>query len=63
MAQSLGTFGQIRRAFDSRVDHTHKNQKCVNSASVKVKEICIYNFSRNIFYVIHLGNDSVHVLI
>ena len=54
MAQSLGTFGQIRRAFDIRVGHTHKNQKCVNRASVKVKEISINNFSRKIFYVIHL---------
>ena len=62
MAQSLGTFVQIRRAFDSRVGHTHKNQKCVNRASVKVKKISINNFSRKIFYVIHLGNNSVHFL-
>ena len=59
MTQSLGTFGQIRRAFDSRVGHTHKNQKCVNSASVKVKKISINNFLREIFYVIHLGNDGL----
>ena len=63
MAQSLGTFGQIRRAFDSRVGHTHKNQKGINSASVKVKKISINNFLRKIFYVIHLSNDSVHFLI
>ena len=60
MAQFLGMWGQIRRAFESRVGQTHKNQKCVNSTSVKVKKISINNFSRKIFYVIHLGNDSVH---
>ena len=57
MAQSLGMFGQIRRAFESRVGQTHKNQKCAHSTSVKVKKISINNFSRKIFYVIHLGND------
>ena len=38
MAQSLGTFGQIRMAFESRDGKTNKNQKCVNSTSVKVKK-------------------------
>ena len=63
MAQSLGMFGQIRRAFENRVGQTHNNQKCVNSTSVKIKKISINNFSRKIFCVIHLGNDSVHFLI
>ena len=63
MDQSLGMFGQIRRAFESRVGHTHKNQKCVSGTSVKVKKISINNFSRKIFYVIYLVNESVHFLI
>ena len=37
MDQSLAMFGQIRRAFESRDGKTNKNQKCVNSTSVKVK--------------------------
>ena len=60
MAQSLGMFGQIRRSFESRVGQTHKNQKCVNSTSVKVKKISMNSFLRKIFYLIHLGNDSIH---
>ena len=56
-------FGQIRRAFESRVGQTHKNQKCVNSTSVKVEKISINNFSRKIIYLIHLGNGSAHFLI
>ena len=63
MAQSLGMFGQIRRTFVNRVGQTHKNQKCVNSTSVKVKKISMNSFLRKIFYLIHFGNDSVHFLI
>ena len=63
MAQSLGMFGQIRRAFESRISQTHKNQKSVSSTSVKVKKISMNSFLRKIFYLIHLGNDSVHFLI
>ena len=63
MAQSLGMFGQIRRAFESCVGQKHKNQKCVNSTSVKVEKISINNFSGKIIYLIHLGNDSAHFLI
>ena len=63
MAQSLETFGKIRRALESRVSQTHKNQKCVNSTSVKIKKTSINNFFREIFYLIHLGSDSVHFLI
>ena len=63
MAQSLGMFGQIRRAFESRVGQTHKNQKCVNSTSVKITKISMNSFLRKIVYLIHLGNDSVHFLI
>ena len=63
MAQSLGTFGQIRRAFESHVGQTHKIQKCVNCTSVKVKKISMNSLLCKIFYLIHLGNDSVHFLI
>ena len=63
MAQSLGMFGQIRMAFESHVGQTHKNQKCVNSTSVKFKKISMNSFLRKIFYLIRLGNDSAHFLI
>ena len=62
MAQSLGMFAQIRRAFESRVGQSHKNQKCANSTSVKVKKISMNSFLRKIFYLIHLDNDSIHFL-
>ena len=57
------SFGQIMRAFESRIGKTNKNQKCVNSTSVKVKKISMNSFLRKIFYLIHLGNDFVHFLI
>ena len=63
MDQSLGMFGQIKRAFESRDGKTNKNKKCVNSTSVKVKKISMNSFLRKIFYLIHPGNDSVHFLI